>query len=152
VKPPDLDLIEGRGALASCLILWRGTCPGWLSPPNGDPGSTQILTRHYSAQSQIISQLKSSRAMLTSKFPQPSPSGLSKRLRTGSMQMAHHILTTWTEPWGFIELSASNQTVHMELNLRLSFYLRRSLEGYIVGTTKGFLVEIMEALSPPSRH
>jgi hypothetical protein len=37
--------------ISPCLILWRGTYPGWLSPPNDDPGSTQILTRHCSVQS-----------------------------------------------------------------------------------------------------
>jgi hypothetical protein len=36
----------------------------------------------------------------------------------------------------------------MELRLRLSFYLRRSLEDYTVGTTAGFPVETVEALAP----
>jgi hypothetical protein len=36
----------------------------------------------------------------------------------------------------------------MELSLRLSFYLRRSLEDYTVGTTVGFPVEIVEVLAP----
>jgi hypothetical protein len=36
----------------------------------------------------------------------------------------------------------------MELSLHVSFYLRRSLEGYTVGTTMGFAVEIMVALAP----
>jgi hypothetical protein len=31
----------------------------------------------------------------------------------------------------------------MEFGLRLSFYLRRSLEGYTVGTTTGFPIEIV---------
>jgi hypothetical protein len=35
----------------------------------------------------------------------------------------------------------------MELDLHMSFYLRCSLGGYTVGTTTGFLVEIMEALA-----
>jgi hypothetical protein len=35
----------------------------------------------------------------------------------------------------------------MELRLRLSFYLRPSLRGYTVGTTEGFLIEIVEALA-----
>jgi hypothetical protein len=43
------------GGISPCLIPWRGVCPGWLSPLNGDPGSTQILTRHYGAQSQTVS-------------------------------------------------------------------------------------------------
>jgi hypothetical protein len=38
----------------------------------------------------------------------------------------------------------------MEFSLHLSFYLRHSLRGYMVGTTTGFLVEIMEALAPQS--
>jgi hypothetical protein len=39
------------GGMGLSLVLWRGTCPGWLSRANGDPGSTHILTRHYGAQS-----------------------------------------------------------------------------------------------------
>jgi hypothetical protein len=49
VKPPGPNLIQGGGGNCSCLILWRGTCLGWLSPPNGDSCSTQILTRHCGA-------------------------------------------------------------------------------------------------------
>jgi hypothetical protein len=37
VKSPGLDLTGGIGP---CLVLWRGTCPGCLSPMNGDLGST----------------------------------------------------------------------------------------------------------------
>jgi hypothetical protein len=40
----------------------------------------------------------------------------------------------------------------MELNLRPSFYLRRSLEGYTVDTTVGFPVKIVEALAPQSHR
>jgi hypothetical protein len=40
----------------------------------------------------------------------------------------------------------------MEFSLRLSFYLRRSLGGYMVGTTAGFLVKIVEALAPQSHR
>jgi hypothetical protein len=36
----------------------------------------------------------------------------------------------------------------MVLSLRLSFYLRHSLDGYIVGTTVGFPVKIEETLAP----
>jgi hypothetical protein len=36
----------------------------------------------------------------------------------------------------------------MELSLCLSFYLRRSLRGYIVGTTVEFSVKTVEALAP----
>jgi hypothetical protein len=90
--------------------------------------------------------------MLTSKFLQLSASRISKHLRMGLVQMPHHILTTWTEPWGFIKSSASNQAVHMLHSLLLSFYLRRSLEDYTGGTTVGFPVEIMEALGPQPRH
>jgi hypothetical protein len=60
--------------------------------------------------------------------------------------MPHHILTTQTEPWGFIMSLAQNQSVHMEHSLHLSFYHRHSLGGYKVGTTVGFLVLIVEAL------
>jgi hypothetical protein len=31
MKPPCLDLISGGGGISLCLILWRGTCPSWLS-------------------------------------------------------------------------------------------------------------------------
>jgi hypothetical protein len=41
MKSPGLNLIRG---ISPCLVLWRCTCPNWLSPPNGDPSSTQILT------------------------------------------------------------------------------------------------------------
>jgi hypothetical protein len=40
----------------------------------------------------------------------------------------------------------------MQLSLRLTFYLRRSLGGYTVGTTVRFPVKIMDALAPQSRH
>jgi hypothetical protein len=52
------------------------------------------------------------------------------------------------EPWGFIKLSVQAYTLHMKLSLCLSFYLRHSLRGYMVGTTTGFLVKTMEALAP----
>jgi hypothetical protein len=68
------------------------------------------------------------------------------------VSMLHYILTTQMEPWDFIKLSAHNQAVHMELSLQLSFYLRRSLGGYMVGTTTGFPVKIVEALAPQSRR
>jgi hypothetical protein len=42
------------------------------------------------------------------------------------------------EPGGFIKLSMQNKAVHMELSLRLSFYLSRSFRGNTVGTTTGF--------------
>jgi hypothetical protein len=48
MKPHGLDLIRG-GGISTCLIQWRGTCLGWLSPPNDDPSSTQILTQHCGA-------------------------------------------------------------------------------------------------------
>jgi hypothetical protein len=86
--------------------------------------------------------------MPTSKSLQLSPSGLSKHPRTGLVHLSHHILTTWMELWGFIESSAQNQSVHMKLGLRLSFYLRCSLGGYAVDTTVGFPVKIVEALAP----
>jgi hypothetical protein len=119
---------------------------------NGDPGPTQILTRHFSAQSQTVSQLESSGTTPTSKSPQIMPSGLSNHLRTGSVRMPHHILMTQIEPWGCIKSSAQNKTVHIELSLRLSFYLKRNLGSYTVGTTAGFPVKIMEALAPQHRR
>jgi hypothetical protein len=71
-----------------------------------------------------------------------------KHLRMGSVQIQHHILITQMELWDFIKLSVLYLLVHMELSFRLSFYLRRSLGGYTVGTTAGFPVEIVEALAP----
>jgi hypothetical protein len=68
------------------------------------------------------------------------------------VQMPCHTLTTRTEPQGFIKSSTSNKIVHIEFSLRLSFYLRCSLRGYMVGTTAGFPVEILEALAPQSHH
>jgi hypothetical protein len=56
------------------------------------------------------------------------------------------------EPWNFIKSSALYLLVHMELSLRMSFYLRCNLRGYTVGTTPGFLVEIMEALDMQSHR
>jgi hypothetical protein len=58
-----------RGVNSRYLILWRGTCPDWLSHLNGDLGSIQILTRHCGAQSQTVSHLVSSRTTSTSKSP-----------------------------------------------------------------------------------
>jgi hypothetical protein len=63
------------------------------------------------------------------------------------VRMPYHILTTQTEPWGFIKLSVQNKAVQIELSLRLSFYLRCSLGGYTVGTTTGFPAKIVEALA-----
>jgi hypothetical protein len=59
----------------------------------------------------------------------------------------HHILTTQMELWGFFKSSTLYLSVHVELSLRLTFYLRRSLWGYMVGTTMGFQVELMEDLA-----
>jgi hypothetical protein len=64
----------------------------------------------------------------------------------------HHILTTQTEPWDFIKSSALYLSVHMELSLHLRFYLKHSLGGYMVGTTVGFSVEIVETLAPQSQR
>jgi hypothetical protein len=63
------------------------------------------------------------------------------------VRIPHHILTTRTGLWDFIKSSALYLSVPMKLSLRLSFYLRCSLEGYMVGTTTGFLVKIMESLA-----
>jgi hypothetical protein len=65
-----------------------------------------------------------------------------------SEHMPHHILTTKMEPCGFIKSSAQNKAEHLELSLRLNFYLRRNLRGYTVGTTASFPFEIVEALAP----
>jgi hypothetical protein len=40
----------------------------------------------------------------------------------------------------------------MQFSLCLSFYLKCSLGGYIVGTTAGIQVEIVEASAPQSHH
>jgi hypothetical protein len=40
----------------------------------------------------------------------------------------------------------------MELSLHLSFYLRHSLRGYMVDTTTGFPIKIVEALAPLFQH
>jgi hypothetical protein len=62
--------------------------------------------------------------------------------------MPHHFLITRTELWGFIKPLAQTYIVHMELSIRQSFQPRRNLGGYMVGTTVGFRVMIMEALAP----
>jgi hypothetical protein len=51
MKPPDLDLM-GRGALAP---VWSYGQAHALA--GSHPCSTQILTRHFSAQSQTVGQL-----------------------------------------------------------------------------------------------
>jgi hypothetical protein len=43
-------------------------------------------------------------------------------------------------------------SIHIELSLRLSFYLRHKLGGYMVGTTMGFPIEIVEVLDPESHR
>jgi hypothetical protein len=70
----------------------------------------------------------------------------------GLVRMPHHILTTWMEPWGFIKLSTQNKAVHMEISLCLSFYLKHSLGGYMVGTATWFSMETVEALAQRSHH
>jgi hypothetical protein len=112
---------RGGGGISPGLVLWRGTCPCWLLPTNSDPGSTQILARHCGAKSQTVSQLANS--------------GLSKHLWTGSVRTPHHLLTTQTEPWGFLKPLAQNKPVHMELSINISFQLIHILGGYTVGTT-----------------
>jgi hypothetical protein len=52
------------------------------------------------------------------------------------------------ELWDFFKALVLYLSVHIELNLSLSFYLRRSLGGYTVGTTGGFQVELVDALVP----
>jgi hypothetical protein len=46
--------------------------------------------------------------------------------------------------------SVQNKVIHMELSLRLSFYLRRSLRGYTMGTTAGFPVKIRGYMVSPT--
>jgi hypothetical protein len=64
------------------------------------------------------------------------------------VHMVYHILTIRTKPWGFIKSSVQNKVVHMQLSLLLSFYMKRRLGSYMVSTTTGFPVEIVEALAP----
>jgi hypothetical protein len=52
------------------------------------------------------------------------------------------------EPWGFFKSLVLFLSVHMELELCLSFYLTHNLRGYTVDTTVRFPVKIMEALAP----
>jgi hypothetical protein len=78
---------------------------------NGDPGFTQILTRHYGAQSQTVDQLESPGTTPTSQSPQLNPSGLLQHPRTGSMRMPHNTLTTWMESRGFVKPSTWNKVV-----------------------------------------
>jgi hypothetical protein len=66
---PRSDQGVGEGGISPCLILWRGARPSWLSPLNGDLGSTQILTQHYGTKSQSVSQLVNSMAMPTRQVP-----------------------------------------------------------------------------------
>jgi hypothetical protein len=56
------------------------------------------------------------------------------------------------ESWDIIKSSALYQSVHMELSLCLRFYLMHSLGSYMVGTTMGFPVEIVETLAPQSHR
>jgi hypothetical protein len=60
---------RGGGDIDPCLIIWRGTYPCWLSPMNGDPSSTQILTRHCGAKPQTVSQLVNSGTMPIRQVP-----------------------------------------------------------------------------------
>jgi hypothetical protein len=55
MKPPSLDLI--RGALAPVWSCGESRALAGSHLSNGDPGSTQILTRHFGVQSHTISQL-----------------------------------------------------------------------------------------------
>jgi hypothetical protein len=55
-------------------------------------------------------------------------------------------MRTQMEPWDIITSPVLYLSVHMELSLCQSFYHRRSLGGYTVGTTMGFQVEIVEVV------
>jgi hypothetical protein len=131
-------VIFDQGGISPYLIIWRGACPGWLSPPNDDPGSTQILTQHCGVKSQAVSQLVNLGTVPTSKSPLFSPFESSEHLGTGPACMPCHILTTRIGLWGFIKSSAQTYRVHMELCLHLNFQLMHSLRGYTVHTTTGF--------------
>jgi hypothetical protein len=58
-----------QGGISPYWILWSIACPGWLSLLNYDPGSTQILTRHYSAQSQTVRHLMNLGTMFARHVP-----------------------------------------------------------------------------------
>jgi hypothetical protein len=88
---------------------------------NSDPDSTQILTRHCGAKSQTVSQLMNSGTAPTRQVPVVQPLRDTETPADGVVRMSHHLLTTRTELWGFIKLSAQNKAVHMELSIRLSF-------------------------------
>jgi hypothetical protein len=68
------------------------------------------------------------------------------------MRMPHHTLTTRMELRSFVKPLVRNKAINIKLSLRLNFYLRCSLGGYMVGTTTGFPLEIMKALAPQSHR
>jgi hypothetical protein len=70
----------------------------------------------------------------------------------GWVRTLDHLLTTQTEPRGFIKLLVQNKVVYMELSLHLSFHLNRNLEGYTMGTTTGFCITTKEDLAPWPYH
>jgi hypothetical protein len=90
--------------------------------PNGDPGSTQILTWHYNAKSQTVSQLTNLGITPIRHVLVVQPL---RDIETPADKVRHanpcHLLTTQMKPWGFIKPSAQNKAVHMELSLRLTF-------------------------------
>jgi hypothetical protein len=55
--------------LQPCLVLWRGTCPCWLSPAYGDPVSTQILTLHHGASLRLLVSLQMRNPHRLGKYP-----------------------------------------------------------------------------------
>jgi hypothetical protein len=94
MKPPDLDLY--RGGICPCLVLWRGTCPCWLSPANSDPGSTQNLTRHRGVKSQTVSQLMNNANYASTQLVQPIQ--IIETPDDRICALAAHLLTTQMEP------------------------------------------------------
>jgi hypothetical protein len=102
---------------------------------NGDLGSTQILTQLVNSETTPTRQVSIIQPLRVIKTP---ADGV-------DVQVAPPFDT---EPWGIMKSSAQNKAIHMELSIRLSFQLRRSLGGYTVGTTAGFQIETMEALAP----
>jgi hypothetical protein len=61
--------VPGGGGHLAYLVLWRVTCPCWLSPVHSDLDSTQILTWQRSAKSQTICQVTNAGTTLTRQVP-----------------------------------------------------------------------------------
>jgi hypothetical protein len=99
LKPPNLDLIGG--GISPCLILWEAACPGWLSPMNGDPGSTEILTRHCGAKSLTVNQLANSGTTPTRQVPVVRPLRV---IETPADEVIVQVATPFDNPDGTVRL------------------------------------------------